>query len=204
MAFLFTPPCPEQAPRPEDADVVPSLQITAAAWALSDAAESSVIRPTTALSINFRVTSTGASLVLSVSDNDATCNHSPTAKEHMRACLHQHYKLTIVWRVLFKLYEEGAFLDRRAACRIDAPDRPRRGGAKLVLHLHGLHHDYSLPRFDSVTDAHVDAHDQAGHGRHDRSRTGRSGICRREVTDGSSSLVERFDLEPIAVHPERV
>ena len=35
-AFLLTPPCPEQAPRPEDADVVPSLQIVAAACACSD------------------------------------------------------------------------------------------------------------------------------------------------------------------------
>jgi hypothetical protein len=49
---------------PEDAEVVPSLQIVAAACALSDAAETSVTKPTVALSINFRVTITGASLSL--------------------------------------------------------------------------------------------------------------------------------------------
>jgi hypothetical protein len=37
-AFLFTPPWPEHAPRPDETDVVPSLQIVAAACACSDPA----------------------------------------------------------------------------------------------------------------------------------------------------------------------
>jgi hypothetical protein len=53
-AFLSTPPCPEQAPRPADTDVVPSLQIVAAAWASSDAAENSATADATAPSRNFR------------------------------------------------------------------------------------------------------------------------------------------------------
>jgi hypothetical protein len=36
IAFLLTPPWPEQAPRPDETDVVPSLQIVAAACACSD------------------------------------------------------------------------------------------------------------------------------------------------------------------------
>jgi hypothetical protein len=35
-AFLFTPPWPEHAPRPDDAEVVPSLQIAATACAFAD------------------------------------------------------------------------------------------------------------------------------------------------------------------------
>ena len=87
----------------------------------SDAAESSVTRPTTALSINFRVTTTGASLVLSVSDNDARCNHSPAAKEHMRISLHQHYKLSRPsGSATIRALRECALLDRRPARHVDA------------------------------------------------------------------------------------
>ena len=36
MAFLFTPPWPEHAPRPDETDLVPSMQIVAAACACND------------------------------------------------------------------------------------------------------------------------------------------------------------------------
>jgi len=36
VAFLLTPPWPEHAPRPDETDVVPSLQIVAAACACND------------------------------------------------------------------------------------------------------------------------------------------------------------------------
>jgi hypothetical protein len=38
-AFLSTPPWPEHAPRPDETDVVPSLQIVAAACACNDVAD---------------------------------------------------------------------------------------------------------------------------------------------------------------------
>jgi hypothetical protein len=36
IAFLFTPPWPEHAPRPDETDLVPSIQIVAAACACND------------------------------------------------------------------------------------------------------------------------------------------------------------------------
>ncbi|HEV7838220.1 MAG TPA: hypothetical protein VGO75_09175 [Gemmatimonadaceae bacterium] len=42
-ALRLTPPCPEHAPRPDEVDVVPSLQIVATACPLSDVAESAAI-----------------------------------------------------------------------------------------------------------------------------------------------------------------
>jgi hypothetical protein len=53
-AFLFTPPWPEQAPRPDETEVVPSLQIVAAACALRVPADNASAVAVTVANSQFR------------------------------------------------------------------------------------------------------------------------------------------------------
>jgi hypothetical protein len=53
-AFLSTPPWPEQAPRPDETEVVPSLQIVAAACALSVPADTASAVAVTVANSQFR------------------------------------------------------------------------------------------------------------------------------------------------------
>src|SRR6185437_217802 len=106
--------------------------------------------------------------------------------------------------MLFQLYQQRALLDRAPRGRVYGADPTRGDRAKLVLHLHRLHHDESLPRLHGVADLHSDAHDEPRHRRNERRRSLRSGGLGREITNGARALVERFDLEAEPVEPQRI
>ena len=100
--------------------------------------------------------------------------------------------------------EQRTLLNRCTRTHFDASNGSGSGRPQLVLHLHRFHHYNALPGFDFVADGNVDPHNEAGHRRQHRRWPARTRIRCRYVADPASPLVESFDLEPVAIDPQRI
>src|SRR5215467_1022818 len=104
----------------------------------------------------------------------------------------------------FELDQQRSLLDRRPRTSDHRLHLASGRGAQLVLHLHRLHHDERLPRLYCLADLHVHSNDEPRHRRLERRRPRwRRGLS-GEISNRARALVERFDVEAIAVEPQRI
>src|SRR5690606_376957 len=103
----------------------------------------------------------------------------------------------------------GALLHRLTGAHEDARDDPGTFRLQLVLHLHRFHHGYALPAHDLLARLHLDAHDEARHGRAHGARAAAGAAPPRQLPDGTRaatpgpSPVSRFSIfiAPIPATP---
>src|SRR5689334_1775697 len=101
-------------------------------------------------------------------------------------------------------HQQRPLLHRSARRDLDAAHLARRRRAQLVLHFHCFHHDNPLPSLDHVANGNVHADYEPGHRGDNGSGAGGAGIGNREISQSAPPLIQRFDIEPVTIDPQKV